>query len=533
MGRIQFLLIALLLFSASFGQILNSPYAHQVVTAETPDALGVDAIFYFDPSRSESLYEEISASFNANNAIGVPLNRADTDNDLVGLLYDLSNNAMYMTHTSSSSTRPTLTSDGTRSSYLNFTGSQGLILQNSTVILRPAHQVSSSTTWEIAIWAKKSVDGTSMTLYTNSDGATNQRGIFLGTTTGNAINARLGDGDGTLMVSITSTATWTVVDGWTVIRFWRNGSTCGIQIGNNTAQTAAVSGGVTNSASGDFRIGSSSAGNGFNGGIAQLLMLNRLFTAGEVTDFKAFNPSRSNARFRLLARRYDFTDITTQYSDASATVPASVNGQVAAITNDKTSNFGPYPLSLQQGTSANQGIHRSNVVNGQSALEFDGSNDFYNVLNSTVRAGSGTWYFVYINQDTDLNSNIADANYPAYVASTGENYLDPSPYVAWHFDVGDVNESVSIANIPNAGTITIIALRMYGGTRTIFNYSGESSEITTSDLQWAPVAFGRAANGDASLYHDGYAFIYEFWHGHETNSEVISHMQELGAQFGL
>jgi hypothetical protein len=500
--------------------------------AVTPSAFGADTIFFFDAARSASIYQEINATGNASATTGVPLNISDTDNDLVGYVYDLGPNALTLTNSASSATRPTLKSDGIRSSYFEFTGAHYLFIQNSTVILRPAFQASP--VWGIMIWIKKGLDGTLQTVLSSSNGSASQRGFHLSLAAANKVLFRLCDGDGSLMANHTTTAGVAVADGWTPIMVYVNGTgtTGRITVGNNSEESFSISGGVTNSATNNLYFGARpDASEPFTGGIAQVIMLNRVITAGEWTNWKAFNPTRSSVNFRTLAYRYDFTDITTQWSDASATVQATVNGSVNTITNDKTSNFGTNPRSLQQTTAANQGVHRSNVVNSQAALELDGSNDNYNLLTLFGRGGSQTIYIAYINQDQSLASNIIDATYPSYASSAGELYDPPNAYVAWHFDVSLPSDVVSV-DVENANQVTIIALRTYGEQRTIFNYSGASNSTTTTK-KFEPVNFGRAANGDASLYMDGYYLLIEDWHGHETDSQVIAHMQEIGEQFGL
>lgn len=527
-----FILLSVTLINVS-GQVVINPYAHQVVTASTPTAFGPDAIFYFDASRTKTMFQEVSTGPASAINVGVPLTPSTTDGNLVGFIYDLGPHAMYLTNTGGNTTRPTLSSDGTRHSFLQFDGSTTyLILQNSTIILRPAHQTA-TITWEVAVWAKKSVDGTAMTLYTNSDGATNQRGIYLSTTTGNKIIARIGDGDGSLMANYTSTAGWAVADSWTVIRFYRNGATAGIQIGNNAVETFAVSGGVTNNASNELRLGASSTGNGFNGGIAQVLMLNRLFTADEVTDFKSFNPVRNSANFRVIARKYDFNNASKCFQETTRTTTATNGATIALVDNDVASNFGPYLLPIQTSTAANEPTFRTNVSNGLSALEYDGTNDNLSVTNVPPRGGSCTWYFVVSNDDNTAGSQFADCGYPAYGTLTGNSYDGTSPRFAFHTDAGAGTEGDVVGVSATANSINIVAYRIYGQQRTLFNMNGSTDTDVATAKQWAPQNFGLNANGDTAWNHDGYALYYLQVHGYESDSEVQTNIAALKTAYGL
>ena len=536
MKRFLFLLLGLSSL-LTFGQI---PAQHGIISssvqtsAETPDAFGADAIFYFDASRTATMWQEVSTGTGSAINVGVPINRATTDGHLVGFIYDLGNHAMFLTNTAGSSTRPTLTSDGTRHSYLDFNTTEYLILQNSTVILRPAHQAA-SITWEIILWAKKSVDGTAMTILTNCDGATNQRGIHMATTTGNKILFRIGDGDGSLMTNHTSTASWLVSDGWTCIRFKRTNATTGtIQIGNNAEEAITVTGGVTNNATANLFIGASTAGaSGFDGGIAQVLMLNRALTSGEITDFKAFNPSRSAANFRVVARKYDINDATLCFQETSRTTTATNGATIALVDNSVTSNFGPYLLPLQQSTAANEPTYRTSIANGKAALEYDGTNDNLTVTNVPPRGGACTWYFVLSNDDNTNGSQFVDCGYPGYGTLTGNNYDGTSPRFVFHTDVGAGTEGDVVGVSATQNSINVVAYQINGQTRTAFNMSGATDSDSACVKQWAPQNFGQNSSGDAAWNLDGYILYIEQVHGHETSSEVQTYMQTLKTNFGL
>jgi hypothetical protein len=495
----------------------------------TPVAFGANTVMFFDPSRTKTMFKEVSTTSASANNVGVPVTEANTDDDLVGFIHDLGQHALYLTNTGGSTTRFVLKSDATRNSYWELDATKALILQNSTSILRNMHKASPTFGW--AGWFKKNVDGTVM-YYCSSTNAATSRGFEIRTTAANKLSFLLSDGDGGYMVNFTSTASILVADLWIPFRLNSNGTTLTCTIGNNANETGAISGGNASTAANNLTIGRrSDATSAFNGGIGAFILNNTPITDVEWTDWKTYNPIRQSNHFKTTARKYDYNDPTYLFSDTSGTVPVVVDDPVAFVRNKAvTTNFGAYELGLNQATLANRPLYKTSIQNGRNGLLYDGSNDNLAIGQEPIRGGRFTWYFVFSNNDNTLGSHIFSGAGNCYLVATGNDYDETSPRIVAHQNVGVVGEAENIGL--TADSVNVVAVRLNGTERKLFNMSGES-DTQTNSLQWSPTNFGVTNNGNTGWNHDGYALYYEQVFGYETDAEIIANINTLKTAYGL
>jgi len=108
---------------------------------------------------------------------------------------------------------------------------------------------------------------------------------------------------------------------------------------------------------------------------------------------------------------YDFSDLTTLFTDAARTTPVTADGDVIGGVTDKSGNG----FHATQATTANKPLWKAAIQNGRGVARLDGVNDYLSVSIS-LAAGSLT-VFMAVN--------------PNSVISTYKYFFDRMDFLLW------------------------------------------------------------------------------------------------------
>jgi hypothetical protein len=496
-----------------------------------PTLLGADTVFFFSSSRTKTLFQEANVT-SANNSVGVPLTRSSLDAESVGFMYDSSPNALKASCVDNT-VKPTLISGNGRNTGFDFSGTQYLRISNSQSILKNFNKAN--TPFSIFCWAKKDVDGTAMCLMANIPGSSLNHGIFLGTTTGNKLNILISWGSsGNTSVNYTTTASFTVAMGWQPIIVTIAGAGVGqgsIHIGSTIETFTVDNEGSTTNATGLMTFGASSAlASFYNGQMDNFGAQNRVLTAGELTDFKAYNPVRDASNFLIKEIEYDFNSTANMFADTAKTTPITDNTGIAAVTNKLSTNFGPRTDDLTQNTAGSRPLYQQNIINGLGVAEYDGTDDTLQFVEVTERGGAWVVFVVVKQEDLINGSHMAYSGSSVYWTLTGLNYSGnppgtDNPYSVVHHAVGDGN--VVFAEV-DLNTYSVIAFRRDGTESKIFTDNHDSQSAASISLQFSFVELGRDAFGSPFSWQlDGNYAKFVKYNGYMTDSEVLAEIDTL------
>lgn len=506
---------------------LGGTPAEPATTFTTPSLVTADNVLFFCSACNKANYQELGF-FDVDISVNVPYTMADAEADPVGFMYDLGPNAFTATAVTAGS-QPSLTFTSGRSSGMNF-ASELLNVQNSQSSLKSMHANGQQFSW--AVWAKKSTDGTTMYLNSNAT-STAHYGILFNTTAANKIVISCVYGSaGNYRFLHTSTATFTIADGWTpiIVTIGANGAGNGtLYIGDKTPETFTINAvGAMNNATYDLCWGATASayGSRFNGFMDCLTIQNRVLTAPEIAAFKAYNPASSTDSFLTKSHEFDFNDTATMWSDTTRTTPI-VDGVGVALVDNKasTTNFGPRLDYLIQAVAGKRPLYDANIINGLGIVDFDGVDDDLAIQSLTARGGAFVYFFVERHTklaaagDHIMFSDTDDA----YIAITDNNYVsgDPlliSPYIAAHQDVGTSDTCAVNQSITSGYRVT--AIRRNGNETKLYTDAGNNSY--TSVKQYAFASIGRPANGSADWWKKGPYAKVVFYYGYMTDAQVTA-----------
>lgn len=124
---------------------------------------------------------------------------------------------------------------------------------------------------------------------------------------------------------------------------------------------------------------------------------------------------------------------TTAYTDAGTTLVSS-DGQSVQQWNDSSGNG----RNASQSTSGNRPLYKVNIVNGQSVLRFDGSNDY--MTGSVSSLAQPNVLFVVIKETTNQSGHFFDGTGSTRnLFGIGTNY---QLYAGSAIDIGTRNQGV-------------------------------------------------------------------------------------------
>lgn len=492
----------------------------------------------------------------------VPLTEVASDGDAVALVYDQTINGMIIRQDTAAN-RPILGSDGTRNSYLTFDGTNdNLPIRSSLSFFNTFHDVVPKGTF--LIWFKMNGgDATTVFLISNTD-LTTDGGFQLFRNASNVLIVRAGDGDpvsggADLSWTYTSTATVVTADGWRgmIVSINGTGASAGRFILMDSSlsiledQTFTVAAGTTVNAQTLTYIGARADSAGtvdlfLNGDISCIIVENFPVTDSLIDQFKNYNPPKDSTEFvPILQSLVDVNNSAYIFSDAAGTVPVVADDPVRLVRNNIIGNFNTTPTfgALRRNMStASAGVSplfRTNILNGFPALEFDGSDDNFDLLNVLFEERGGKWTFFMVveNQDATNGSHIMRGVNTAtgnYIVVTGSSYVGglTSPYVALHPD--PVGTSVGIEGKgTGADGPKLFALRRHGTALAAWNGNKtKATDTSSSPFSVEDIGLAFAAIG-ATWNYDGYLFYFAKYNGVMSDAEVEAEIDRLNLKYNI
>lgn len=435
---------------------------------------------------------------------GVPVTPVTTNTNPIGTIFDQSLATTFLRATGST-TIPTLTADG-----VTFDGSNDLLeVPGSNIYLKGLHSVGA--VWAMRFWIKKGLDGAARSPINNQGSSATQNGFYLQLTAANKVRIFIGDGTAPAICDYTSTASLTVAMGATPIQIIINGANSKLVIGSTTETfTASITEGSTNNANANLRVG----GDGstyFTGSISRdLMFVNRVWTAQEMSDYQSYNPSITTNKFTPIKQwDLDFNDTTNVFSDAGETTPITDGGTIRSIRSKVTI---PYNSAFRRkATSASalaSPIWRASAKNG--AAEFDGTGTQILTYSEDLWfevGGVSTTMFIFKNDDATFGSHYVNGN-PEYGTVTGKNYSGNAavtgdaaqPYSTCHHGGAGGSGTGPTALVSRSDDYNILVIRRFGGVADIFNQRKNKTSLSgfgkfTSSL------FGTAAPAGGTNWH--------------------------------
>lgn len=485
----------------------------------------------------------------------VPLTEVASNGDAVALVYDQTINGMIIRQDTAAN-RPILGSDGTRNAYLTFDGTNdNLPVLSSLSFFNTFHDVVPKGTF--LIWFKMNGgDGVSQFLIGNTD-LTTAAGFQIFRTNLNVLLGRAGDG--TLRWTYTSTATIVAADGWRGAIFSVNGTgaSAGRFILINSAGTIledatfTVAAGATVNAQTLTYIGARADAGGapdlfLNGDISCIIVENFPVTDAIIDQFKVYNPPKDSAEFTpILQSLVDVNNSSYIFSDAAGTVPVVANDPIRLIRNNIIGNFNTTPTfgALRRNMStASAGVSplfRTSILNGFPAIEFDGSDDNFDLLNVLFEEKGGKWTFFMVveNQDNTLGSHIMRGVNTAtgnYIVVTGAGYSGglTSPYVALHPDPVGTSVGIEGKNTGSNGP-KLFVLRRHGTALSAWNGNKtKATDTSSSPFSVEDIGLAFAAVGSTWNY-DGYLFYFAKYNGVMSDAEVEAEIDRLNLKYNI
>lgn len=351
-----------------------------------PRDYGVDK-FWLTTAYTDTMLLEGGSSFGTT--------PASADADTIGRL-ESPCGPHHVSATTGATDRPTLASDATRLSSLRFTraSSQKLDVYNSTGSFRFLHDAP----FTISLHFKRASTGTRQYLIDTSNDTlgSGNYGLRCFINTDNTMWIDIYGGHATNYLKQWNVPSFSFTDtaGWHHLLITLNAipGTLTCQYDDLTAQTSSVA--ATNQvatnrdAKSDLRIGGDMLGSGhyWDGLISDLVLEDSVLSAGSIASMKAYNPARSSAslnRYSALTITNpatqmspppyvwaDFADATGMYQTDDTSSAVTASSQTLGRIESKGGS--PNGRHLSRATAGRRPIYTTNVVNGRSAIVFDG-----------------------------------------------------------------------------------------------------------------------------------------------------------------
>lgn len=373
-------------------------------------------VLFYDASNLRSLLQEQAVS-------AVPITAVSANADKVGTLYDLGKHGYYST-APSTATRPALGGDSENASYFDFTRSASNRLQviNSASYLRTIH--SSTAIFSVSTRYKKKQDGIVELLCASQASTTAQSGIYLAITAANKIQVFITySSAGLNRCNYTSTATFTVADGWKDIIVTISGTSGRLIIGDTVESFSVNATGATGAATSDLIIGSTTAGaTTLDGYMTHFMITNTALSDDDIALIKDWHPTRGSRSWSNTIFTFDFSNTAKGWADVAKTTPISNGVAFRAWEPSETSIFGPLNRDLTTASSGVSPIYNPNLENGIGGCTWDGVDDNVDLTDAIFREGGGIGGFlvVYKNTDALLGSHLFSG--AGYFVATGSAY---------------------------------------------------------------------------------------------------------------
>ncbi len=390
----------------------------------SPASFGSNLVLWFNPNNINNMLQEQYLT-------NTPTTPVAVDTDPVGITYDQGVHT-FLIGAEADTRRPLLGSDGTRNSYVTFDGTNDYLrVVNVTKYLSPFSQGSQVAT--IMLWWKSALDGTAQFIYNSNTSTGANAGISLQkNTTNHLVVFHTYAGGASNVCSFTTTGTITTASGWTPIIIQLNGVGAGkgsIQIGNATAETFIINAGSAANATSDLYLGCEVGPTAFaNGSLGDLVITNTLVSSGDITKFKAYNPTRSTSTVTpKLQWAFDFNNSSFVWADTTFTTPITNSTAIRGVTSAITTIFGDLNRSAISAGSGTSPIWNQNYINSSSVAIFDSSHpDNLAFIEALTRENGGKWMIVYAFQNTNhtIGSHMLSGGTFAttYYVQGGKNY---------------------------------------------------------------------------------------------------------------
>lgn len=506
-----------------------------------------EMVVWVDPSNTYTMFQQSTLT-------GIGLTVSDDNAEKVGQIYDSGPNAL-MLYALSDAGRPALASDGSMNSYLDFDGSTSVMRFSPSSKLF-AGFLSGFTSgsgiqpvFTIAFKIKKDTDGTIMSIMDNNDHSTTGSGFNIYLDASNHVVLRFNSINTPFPVSsiaYTTTEDITVAEGWTnvIIEANQQGTGTGKIIIDGVEETFNVNGGAGSATvSPELTIGrrATTADRYFDGGITQILVINRVLTSDEIDYYEAYNPARTSTTFTKLEAKYDFNDTSRGYADASKTTPITNTVAARAWENSVRQNFKSQntnsPNFKDQTTSATSNtwpIFQTSVQNGKNALQFDGVNDNLD-FNEKFPGYGGRHTIVFIGRNVDSSFGSRWVNDAAnnYFVYTGSNYpgnddRNGNEYCAVHMQGMAETVAVDLANQGDAWNIVVIRFDLSSVTVWNGDKVSETATLTTGSTY-----SDMGQNALSDWWAQGWIGLFEDYQGAMTTRDIEDLIDERNAEYGL
>lgn len=486
----------------------------------------------------------------------IPVTQVSTDGNSVGCIYDQSVNGLILRN-STSGERPVLGSDGTRNSFITFDGTNDRIpILSSLSFFNTFWQTVPKGT--MLFWIKfNGGDGSAQRIIDNNDGTTTNPGMQIFKDASNKIVARAGDG--TIRWTVTSSTSITVASGWTGVIVSVNGvgsggSAAGRLILINSSGTVLestsfdVAAGTAVNAQTNFMLGSRlNTPNLFlNASISCIICENFPVSDSLINQFKIYNPPRSTTEFAPIVQYlFDMNNNAYIFRNDAGTILCNDGDPVRVVRSNITGNFntigGFGALRRNIFNLVGDSVvptFQTNVLNGKSALLFDGVDDELNFLSTCFEELGGKWTFFLVveNLDSTFGSHFLSGN--NYVVVTGSAYSGASPpttvnpYAVVHPNPAGTQVHTNLIN-PGTDGPRVMAFRRDRSNLAAWNGAKTKTTSTSSSL-FSINNMGEAHSGPGADWNaHGYVFYFKKYNGVMSDSAVEAEIDRLNSEYGL
>ncbi len=441
---------------------------------------------------------------------------------------------------------PVLGSDVDRHSYLALTPDDFLTLDNSNGALRWLHNGSAFT---VLVWFRVASGASSNGVILDSAHSTSAgtTGFSLRWNSSGTVFSAVHRAASGHAISHTSTATIGNADGWTLVGITFDGAstatmrlfTQGGTVVKATESMSVTGGFDSGDATDNLDIGVRSDTHtlGFEGNLADVVLLSGVIGDAELDLLRAWNPARTTtspgrvlgsyatlgaAAVSGLAEWHDFGDRSTQWQDAVGGTAVTLDDDPIGVVQNKL----PVPSSVElnrdfayDGTASARPLSKDAVNNGSArpAAQFDGGSAADDNLSipSQPSGAASTWIYVVRNLDANFGSHYSRASGNQYLVKTGSNYEgggtnemrvvvhtsgalapnDESPHYGKEGGIGE--------EMPGGGEVwEIVTVRRDGKTWDLRWNGLPAAQTFQNDGGFAMSQLGPAVNADFEL--DGY-----------------------------
>lgn len=467
---------------------------------------------------------------------GNPVTPSANINDPIGTLFDQSLATTYLV-ASNTTTLPLYTADG-----MTFDGvNDQMEVPTTTAYLNKLHSVNYVHSGRITI--KKIVDGVAKAIINDcGNSSTTQIGFYLQATAANKIRILISDGTPPAVVDYTSTTTVNIASGRTPVQWIINGASSKLIIGGVTETfTSSTTEGIVSNSTQNLRVGGDGS-NYINASLSGNIRLvgGRVWTAQEISDYAAANPSNNTADITPIKQwDLDFNDVTNVFSDLAETTTITNGGFIRSIRSKVNI---PFNTSFRRRATSSSDpaspLWRQAQKNGRSTAEFDGTGNQFLTYSQDLwieTSGSSTFFIVIKNDDTVYGSHYINGN-PEYGTLTsttyGGAYPGPPPhsYTEMHHGGSGGGGTKPDIIMSDSYDYNIICIRIKAGTANVFSQTGNYN-TQTSFGKFTSSLIGKAAPAGTPDWHlDGMVASvekYMFYMDETTIRYKIAYMRFL------